>query len=371
MLSRASPLARSAFRSAQPVARRGYAGAPNAAASNTPLFLGLAGLAGLGGYVYLQRNPSIGAKAKSELHDAKDQAKSKFEDVKGDAKAKLDQVKGEAKAATATASTAAAGALVKDAWVPFKLESVENYNHNTKIYHFTFGEGNENKSRGGEIPNALLVRSPEGDGEVKDAKGKPVIRPYTPISGNDQKGGLSLMIKEYKDGLLTPYISAMKPGSELLFKGPIPKFKYEPNQIDRGLCVSGGSGVTPMYQLITHSLSLPEDKTKWTLVFSNVTEADILLRKEFDALAKKNPDRFEVKYVLDKPPKGWKGETGFVTPEMISKVFPKGDDRVKAFVCGPPPQVKSLAGPKDGPRQGELLGAFKDLGYMADEVFKF
>jgi NAD(P)H-flavin reductase len=113
--------------------------------------------------------------------------------------------------------------------------------------------------------------------------------PYTPISGNDQKGGLSLMIKEYKvshitasldladdqDGLLTPYISAMKPGSELLFKGPIPKFKYEPNQIDRGLCVSGGSGVTPMYQLITHSLSLPEDKTKWTLVFSNVTEADI------------------------------------------------------------------------------------------------
>ena len=81
--------------------------------ADTPLFLGLAGLAGLGGYVYLQRNPSIGAKAKSELHDAKDQAKSKFEDVKGDAKAKLDQVKGEAKAATATASTAAAGALVK------------------------------------------------------------------------------------------------------------------------------------------------------------------------------------------------------------------------------------------------------------------
>jgi NAD(P)H-flavin reductase len=96
------------------------------------------------------------------------------------------------------------------------------------------------------------------------------------------------MIKEYKvshksriqliheDGLLTPYISAMTPGkSELLFKGPIPKFKYEPNQIDRGLCVSGGSGVTPMYQLITHSLSLPQDKTKWTLIFSNVTEQDI------------------------------------------------------------------------------------------------
>lgn len=79
-----------------------------------------------------------------------------------------------------------------------------------------------------------------------------------------------------QDGLLTPYISAMVPGqSELLFKGPIPKFKYEPNQIDRGLCVSGGSGITPMYQLISYSLSLPDDKTKWTLLFSNVTEQDI------------------------------------------------------------------------------------------------
>lgn len=68
----------------------------------------------------------------------------------------------------------------------------------------------------------------------------------------------------------------MTPGqSSLLFKGPIPKFKYEANSFDRGLCIAGGSGITPMWQLITHSLSLPGDKTKWTLVFSNVTEDDI------------------------------------------------------------------------------------------------
>jgi NAD(P)H-flavin reductase len=61
----------------------------------------------------------------------------------------------------------------------------------------------------------------------------------------------------------------------MLFKGPIPKFKYEANSFDRGLCIAGGSGITPMWQLITHSLDLPEDKTKWTLVFSNVTDKDI------------------------------------------------------------------------------------------------
>jgi NAD(P)H-flavin reductase len=60
-----------------------------------------------------------------------------------------------------------------------------------------------------------------------------------------------------------------------MFKGPILKYKYEPNQFDRGLCISGGSGITPMWQLINYSLSLPDDRTKWTLVFSNVSDKDI------------------------------------------------------------------------------------------------
>lgn len=32
-----------------------------------------------------------------------------------------------------------------------------------------------------------------------------------------------------------------------------------------------------MWQLINRSLSIPEDKTKWTLIYSNVSEADICM----------------------------------------------------------------------------------------------
>jgi NAD(P)H-flavin reductase len=82
-------------------------------------------------------------------------------------------------------------------------------------------------------------------------------------------------------------MAKLQPGKDtMLFKGPIPKFKYEANSCDRGLAIgelkcfalltpAGGSGITPMYQLIAHSLTLPDDKTKWTLLFSNVTEQDI------------------------------------------------------------------------------------------------
>lgn len=74
---------------------------------------------------------------------------------------------------------------------------------------------------------------------------------------------------------MTNHIASLKPGQTLAFKGPIQKFVYQPNEIEHGLFISGGSGITPMYQVITHALSLPEDKTKLTLLFANVSEKDI------------------------------------------------------------------------------------------------
>jgi len=62
----------------------------------------------------------------------------------------------------------------RDQWTPFLLTKVEPYNHNSAIYTFSFGD--DSKTRGDEVASALLVRSPMGEGEVKDDKGKPVIR---------------------------------------------------------------------------------------------------------------------------------------------------------------------------------------------------
>ncbi|KAK4684299.1 cytochrome-b5 reductase, partial [Tremellales sp. Uapishka_1] len=410
---RALPTLRACSRTALKPQTRKYASAAGGGGSNLPLILAAAGVVGLmpvglGGYVYLERNPSVQseiakkaheaeAKAKSLGHDAEAKAKSIGNEAESKAKGLIgagqDKVEGlQAEQKASGKGAEVFGALIKDQWVPFLLTKVEPYNHNTKIYHFAFpGEDGESKMAGGEVASALLVKSVAGEDEVKDEKGKPVIRyasplpsrepcltfdnlrPYTPISPPDQTGSLTLMIKEYKDGKLTSHMASLTPGkSEMLFKGPIQKYKYQPNTFDKGLCISGGSGITPMYQLISHSLGLSEDKTKWTLIFSNVTEKDILLRKEWDSLAKSHPERLEVKYVLDKAPWGWKGETGYITPQLIGKVFPKTEgEKSLVFVCGPPGQVAAVAGKKDGPRQGEVDGALKELGYTTDEVFKF
>jgi len=134
---------------------------------------------------------------------------------------------------------------------------------------------------------------------------------------------------------------------------------------------------TPLYQILTHALSDPRNTTKFTLIYSNVTPADILLKSDFDALAAKFPKTLNVVYLVDKPTgagdssKGeWAGPTGYITKEVIKQYVAPADkkEKVKVFVCGPPPQVASIAGNKAGMKQGELGGVLKELGYTEDQV---
>jgi NAD(P)H-flavin reductase len=82
----------------------------------------------------------------------------------------------------------------------------------------------------------------------------------------------------------------------------------EPNSANR-LTLS-----TPLYQIVNHALSDKTNKAKFKLLFSNVTEKDILLREELDALKTKYPNNFDVVYLLDKPEKGWTGRSTRTTP---------------------------------------------------------
>ncbi|KAJ8084823.1 hypothetical protein AAF712_011652 [Marasmius tenuissimus] len=306
-------------------ARRRYSTAPEVAKkSNLPYYLIGAGTLGIGGYWYLDS----GSKPKQE-------------------KSPLDP----------------------ENWIDFKLKKVVPYNHNTSEFIF---ELPNNEASLLPVASCLVVKSSDPEA-LKDAKGKPIIRPYTPISSPDQPGELTLLIKRYEQGNASKHIHSLQPGDTLAIKGPIPKWPWKMNEFDEVALIGGGSGITPLYQVVSHALADRSNNTKFTLLFSNVTEADILLRSELDALKKKYPDNFNVVYVLDKPPQGWEGPSGFISKELLEKHVASASlkDKVKVFICGPPPQVASLAGKKDGMKQGQLSGILKELGYTEDQVYKF
>jgi len=251
-------------------------------------------------------------------------------------------------------------------FVKLKLTHTKEINHNTKELKFEFEDP---KSVSGlNVASALLTKFKPEDKE------KPVLRPYTPISDEDDPGSLTLLIKRYPNGPMSEHIHSLKVGETLEFKGPLPKYKWETNKHEHVAMIAGGTGITPMYQVIRRIFGNPHEKTKVTLIYGSVSEEDILLRRELSYLESQFPSRFKVFYTLDNPPDSWRQHSGFISKDVLKQLLPdpKEGDKIKVFVCGPPGLYKAISGGKKSPAdQGELAGSLQELGYTKDQVYKF
>jgi cytochrome-b5 reductase len=190
----------------------------------------------------------------------------------------------------------------------------------------------------------------------------------------DTTGYLDLLVKKYPNGPMSSHIHDLKIGDTLEFKGPIPKYPWSTNKHEHVAMIAGGTGVTPMYQVIRRIFSNPSEQTKVTLIFGNIAEDDILLKGELASLANEFPQRLKVFYTLDNPPDSWKQQKGFITKDLLKQVLPDPGqgDKIKIFVCGPPGMYKAISGTKKSPAdQGDLSGYLQELGYSKDQVFKF
>ena len=62
--------------------------------------------------------------------------------------------------------------------------------------------------------------------------------------------------------------------------------KSEPDirRVKKVSMIAGGSGITPMLQVITAVLNDPNDNTEMALLYANRTEGDILVRQGTNAI---------------------------------------------------------------------------------------
>ncbi|EAA35955.1 hypothetical protein GE21DRAFT_29 [Neurospora crassa] len=174
--------------------------------------------------------------------------------------------------------------------------------------------------------------------------GKSVSRSYTPVSNNSDLGRVELLIKVYDQGLMTKHLERMEIGDQIEMRGPKGAMQYVPNSYAKEIgMIAGGTGITPMYQLIRAICEDESDKTKISLLYANNTEADILLREELDGFVKAFPDKLSVQYVLGQADENWTGLRGFVTADMIKDFLPPAADTTKMLLCGPPPMVAAMS----------------------------
>lgn len=272
----------------------------------------------------------------------------------------------------------------------FELIKRTEISHDTLV--FRFGLHKPDQTLGLPIGQHIVIRA-----KVKDAEGveKDVQHSYTPISSDDEKGYVDFLIKVYlpcerfpQGGRLTQHIFNMQIGDQIEMRGPQGKFTYRGNgnfdvatsatekierHVDAFAMVAGGSGITPMMQIIRAIEKNPNDRTQCYLVFGNQTENDILLREELDTLVARD-SRFHVWYSVDRDfSPSWKFSTGYVCEEMLLDHVPVptkfGTDEIKqnkgirsavGLMCGPPPMIKFAVKPN-------LL----KIGYGESDLFSF
>ena len=119
---------------------------------------------------------------------------------------------------------------------------------------------------------------------------------------------------------MSQYLDSLSIGNTIDFRGPSGRLTYmgKGNFLIRKLrkdnpyhvevqqvsMIAGGTGITPMLQLIRHITNDELDTTNLSLLFANQTENDILMRNELEECAIKYQNQFKLWYTLDTPPNG-------------------------------------------------------------------
>ncbi|KAF9535846.1 NADH-cytochrome b5 reductase [Crepidotus variabilis] len=224
--------------------------------------------------------------------------------------------------------------LDPNAWKEFALEKKIQVSPNTAIYRFKLPRHDD--VLGLPVGQHISISA--------EIKGKNVIRNYTPISLDDDRGYFELIIKTYDLGNISKHVSLLSPGQKIRVKGPKGNFLYTPNLVNHISMIAGGTGIAPMMQVVRSCLRNPFDRTTITLIYANVNEEDILLKADLETLQDVHgEDRFKIVYVLNNPPPGWKGGKGFVTKEHIKEYLPNPNEtNSKILICGPPPMIAAM-----------------------------
>lgn len=228
-----------------------------------------------------------------------------------------------------------------------------------------------------QLPTGYSLALPTGQHitiKGQNADGDVIMRQYTPTTNEKTIGHFDVVIKIYPNGQLGNYLKNLPLNSDVEIKGPFGAFSYKGDGVvgikrtrdaetiynikNLGM-IAGGSGLTPMYQII-QNLTDSNDSLKMNLVYGNQTKGDIICRDELDCLAKRNTN-FKVWYTVDKctDPSSWCYHIGFMNADVFKAQLPPPSKETLIVLCGPPGLI------------GFAEKLLKEIGFTEDMIFVF
>eukprot|EP00992_Anisonema_acinus_P009272 TRINITY_DN5476_c0_g1_i1.p1 TRINITY_DN5476_c0_g1~~TRINITY_DN5476_c0_g1_i1.p1 ORF type:complete len:303 (-),score=49.98 TRINITY_DN5476_c0_g1_i1:37-897(-) len=192
--------------------------------------------------------------------------------------------------------------------------------------------------------------------------GNMVCRSYTPVSSPSTRGYFDIMVKIYPTGVMGQHLNRLEVGKDSIqARGPKGNFLYRPGQLNHICMLCGGSGVTPMFQIMQEiAANTATDRTRVSMIYGNVTEDDIIVRSQLQDIVNAHSPQFSVFHVLNNPPAGWTQGSGFVTQTHVQTHFPApSTPKIQVLMCGPPPMMSAMT------------NILTSVGYSSDQIYKF
>jgi len=251
-------------------------------------------------------------------------------------------------------------------WTKAILHGKSIVSWDTRI--FTFKLDHEQQKLGLPTGQHLMIRL--RDPATREA----IIRSYTPISHESKTGYIDVLVKVYFDtkeragGKMSQAMDALPIGHSIEFKGPIGKFEYlgggrcavngRERAVTTLVMICGGSGITPIFQVLRRVLEDPADATRCILLDGNRLVEDILCKADLDAFALGNADRCKLLYTLTQAPTDWEGLKGRIAGPLLREHAP-WREKSMALICGPEALEKSAH------------AALKEQGWQDEDLMFF
>lgn len=158
--------------------------------------------------------------------------------------------------------------------------------------------------------------------------------PFSLSSSATEPGAIEVTVKELGD--FTRTVADLAPGTTAFVEGPYGAFTLDPEGEDAAVFVAGGVGITPVMSIL-RTLAARGERGQYLLFYAGRDLDTMLFRDEIEALA--DAIGLRVVHVLESPPPGWEGETGFVRAEVLDRHLPEPARTAAYYVCGPGPMM--------------------------------
>jgi predicted ferric reductase len=154
------------------------------------------------------------------------------------------------------------------------------------------------------------------------------------FSSSAEQAETEIAVKALGD--FTSRISELEPGIPVYVDGPHGVFSIDQSEGPGFGLLAGGVGIAGLISML-RTMADREDVRPVVLVYANREWEGVAFREAIDELTQRL--NLTVVHVLEHPPAGWTGETGYVTGDLLRRCLPRNFRRFQFFICGPGPMM--------------------------------